>query len=140
MSELLYITRLLYHFVLTLHVIWRAPLCESTYSIASRPYLQINFLIYLLSVHEYLTFSVIYIIQVNNTRSKSNKNWSLDDAQVISQWAHHGQTTSKQRLFQRYQRWYNVVSTLFDHDVPTGLVIICKSVIYIEVATILDIN
>ena len=33
-------------------------------------------------------------------------------------WANDVETT----LFQRDQRWYNVVSTSLDHDVPAGIV------------------
>ena len=39
--------------------------------------------------------------------------------QFVTQWAHRGQTT----LYRRHRRWYNIVSTLFDHDMTAGLVI-----------------
>ena len=37
---------------------------------------------------------------------------------IRTQWAYRGQTTSKQRCL-TFINVYNVVSTLFDHDVPT---------------------
>ena len=41
-------------------------------------------------------------------------------------WSNDAETT----LYQRLERLYNVVSTSFDHDVPTGLVM--DDNIYIE--------